>query len=128
MAKIEKFEDLKCWQEARELVKMVYEATNKYPFSKDFDMKSQIRRAAISTMNNVAEGFGRYSKKEFIRFLEISFTSASEVKSICYAALDINYWSNNEASIIQEKAEKVKALDLGLIRYLKGRTATSVNT
>ncbi len=121
MAKIENFEDLRCWQEARTLVKMVYTATNENPFSKDFDMRSQIRRAAISTMNNIAEGFGRFSSKEFIRFLEISFTSASEVKSICYAATDINYWTEEAARKIQEKAEHVKALNLGLIRYLNAR-------
>ena len=130
MAKIERFEDLKSWQEAQELVKQVYQASNKNPFSRDYDMKSQIRRAAISTMNNIAEGFGRFSSKEFTRFLEMSFTSASEVKSICYAAIDIDYWPEDLARKIQDKAEKVKALNLGLIRYLN-KTSTQhkhVNT
>ena len=128
MARIEKIEDLICWQEARLLVKMVYQATNEIPFSRDADMKSQMRRAAISTMNNIAEGFGRFSNKEFIRFLEFSFTSASEVRSICYAAMDINYWTEKEAIRIQEKAELVKALDLGLIRYLKTHQPNHLNT
>ena len=122
MAKIEKFEDLKCWQEARQLVKMVYQCTNQNPYARDYDMKSQIRRASISTMSNIAEGFGRFSNREFIRFLEMSFTSANEVKSICYAAIDINYWSDETAGKIQDKAETVKALSLGMIKYLKGRT------
>ena len=121
MPKIERFEDLKCWQEARVLVKMVYEASGKGDMAKDFDMRSQIRRAAISTMNNVAEGFGRYSKKEFVRFLEYSSSSACEVKSVAYAALDLNYWTENEVNQIQNKAEEVKALDLGMIRYLNSR-------
>lgn len=121
MARIDRFEDLHCWQEARKLVNMVYEATNEGSFSRDFDMKSQIRRAAISSMNNIAEGFGRFSKKEFVRFLEISSSSASEVKSVAYAALDLNYWSSEKATHIQDKAEDVKALDLGLIKYLNAK-------
>ena len=115
MAKIERFEDLHCWQEARQ------EATNEGSFSRDYDMKSQIRRAAISVMNNIAEGFGRFSRKEFIRFLEISFTSAIEVKSICYAAIDTKHWPVEVATQIQERAERVKALNLGLIKYLTER-------
>ena len=121
MAKVERFEDLNCWQEARKLVNIVYEACNNGPMATDFDMKGQIRRASISTMNNIAEGFGRYSKKELIRFLEISSSSANEVKSVSYAALDLSYWSKETVSTIQAKAEDVKALDLGLIRYLKGK-------
>lgn len=81
-------------------------------------MKSQIRRASISIMSNITEGFGRGSQKDFKRFLEYSFTSANEVKSICYAAVDVNYWSEGEAKEIQDKSEHVKALTLGLIRHL----------
>ena len=121
MAKVERFEDLICWQEARNLVKMVYEASNEGPMAKDFDMRSQIRRAANSTMNNIAEGFGRHSNKEFVRFLEISSSSAIEVKSVSYAALDLNYWNQQTVTKIQEKAESVKALGLGLIKYLNGK-------
>ncbi len=121
MAKVERFEDLICWQEARNLDKIVYEASNEGFTAKDFDMRSQIRRAAISTMNNIAEGFGWYSKKEFIRFLKISSASASEVKSVSYAALDLNYWNQETVTRIQGKAESVKSLDLGLIKYLSGK-------
>ena len=67
MAKVDRFEDLHCWQEARKFVKIVYELTGEGPIAKDFDMRSQMRRAAISTMNNIAEGFGRFSRKEFIK-------------------------------------------------------------
>jgi four helix bundle protein len=118
MSTIKRFEDLHCWQEARELVRLVYAGTNVGLFKRDFEMRGQIRRAAISVMNNIAEGFGRMSKRDFIRFLEISQTSANEVKSIAYAALDQNYWTPETAKIIQDKAEDVKSLDLGLIRYL----------
>jgi four helix bundle protein len=122
MSTIKRFEDLHCWQEARELVRLVYAGTNVGLFKRDFETKGQIRRAAISVMNNIAEGFGRMSKRDFIRFLEISQTSANEVKSIAYAALDQNYWTPETAKIIQDKAEDVKSLDLGLIRYLTKKT------
>lgn len=121
MAKIEKFEDLKCWQAARELVKMVYVGCEEGKFVKDFDTKSQMRRAALSTMNNIAEGFGRGSDKEFIRFLEIAQSSAMEVKSITYVLIDLNYLAEDKITEISKKAEETKSITLGLIRYLRNK-------
>lgn len=119
MARIEKFEDLKCWKAARELVRMVYIACEEGKFVKDFDTKSQIRRAALSTMNNIAEGFGRGSNKEFIRFLEIAQSSAMEVKSITYVLIDLDYLPEDRIIEISRKAEETKSVTLGLIRYLR---------
>ncbi len=119
MAKIERFEDIRAWQEARKLVKMVYIASSEGMMARDFDFRSQIRRASISCMNNIAEGFGRFSNKEFIRFLEISSASANEVKSLGYAAIDLTYWSEIKAQEVMGKAEHVKSLDLKFIKYLK---------
>ncbi len=121
MAKIEKFEDLKCWQAARELVKMVYVVCEEGKFVKDFDTKSQIKRAALSSMNNIAEGFGRGSDKEFIRFLEIAQSSAMEVKSITYVLIDLNYLPDDKIIEISKKAEETKSITLGLIRYLRNK-------
>ncbi|MCE2896249.1 MAG: four helix bundle protein [Flammeovirgaceae bacterium] len=121
MAKIEKFEDLKCWQAARELVKMVYVGCEEGKFVRDFDTKSQMRRAALSTMNNIAEGFGRGSDKEFIRFLEIAQSSAMEVKSITYVLIDLNYLPEEKIMEISKKAEETKSITLGLIRYLRNK-------
>ncbi len=121
MAKIEKFEDLKCWQAARELVKMVYVGCEEGKFVRDFDTKSQMRRAALSTMNNIAEGFGRGSDKEFIRFLEIAQSSAMEVKSITYGLIDLNYLPEDKIIEISKKAEETKSITLGLIRYLRNK-------
>lgn len=70
--KVTRFEDLECWQAARELVKRVYEASQEGALSKDWDAISQFRRASISVMNNIAEGFARYYKNEFKRFLDIA--------------------------------------------------------
>ena len=72
MSKIERFEDLECWKAARTLVNYVFPLTIKSVFSKDFDLKSQMRRSALSIMNNIAEGFDRNSNAEFIYFLNIS--------------------------------------------------------
>lgn len=121
MAKVERFEDLKCWQAARELVKIVYSACESGRLAKDFDTKSQIRRAALSTMNNIAEGFGRGSDKEFIRFLEFSQSSAMEVKSITYVLLDLDYLKEDVIAEISKKAEETKSITLGLIRYLRNK-------
>jgi four helix bundle protein len=121
MAKVERFEDLRCWQAARILVKLIYEISNDGLMSKDFAFKDQIRRASISTMNNIAEGFGRKSNKEFIRYLEISFTSANEVKSLLYAANDLGYLSSEIVTELQTKAEGVKSQNLALIKYLRSK-------
>jgi four helix bundle protein len=122
MGKVERFEDLNCWKEARELVKEVYIICEKGKLSQDFDTKSQIKRAALSIMNNIAEGFGKYSTKEFIRYLDTAHNSASEVKSIVYVLIDLNYLEETKAKDIQDRTDKVKALSLALIRYLANRT------
>jgi len=106
MAKIERFEDLKCWQQARVLVKEIYIISEQGKLLKDFDTKSQLRRAALSTMNNIAEGFGKYSRKEFVRYLDIAGNCASEVKSILYVLLDLNYLPEPKVVELQNKQKK----------------------
>lgn len=124
MARIEKFEDLKCWQAARQQVHLVYQACDLGKLSKDFETRNQIKAAALSTMNNIAEGFGRSSNKEFIRFLDISQSSAQEVKSITYALEDCGYLAIEKIMEIRTKAVEVKSLDLGLIKYLRSHQKT----
>ncbi len=89
--KIEKFEDIKAWKEARILTKLIYTLTRKDLFKKDYGLKDQIQRASVSIMNNIAEGFERQSNSEFIRFLYYSKGSAGEVRSLIYIALDNEY-------------------------------------
>jgi four helix bundle protein len=71
MASVTDFENLACWQKARSLVNAVYEITKKGAFKQDFKLRDQLRSAAVSAMSNIAEGFARYHKKDFIRFLDI---------------------------------------------------------
>jgi len=117
--KITRFEDLKCWQEARILVNMVYEAIRKSPeFQKDFRLVGQITDAAVSSMSNIAEGFSRRSNKEFVQFLFVSKSSATEAQSEAYVALDQKYISQDEFQNIYSQAEKVSRMDSGFITYL----------
>jgi four helix bundle protein len=125
MSKVTKFEDLRCWQEARKLVKEIYLISEHGKLAKDFDTKSQIKRAALSTMNNIAEGFGKFSAKEFIRYLDTASNSVSEVKSILYVLHDLNYFEQEKIQELQAKSDEVKALTVALIKYLVNRRDTS---
>ncbi len=105
--KIERFEDIEAWKEARELVKIVY---NAFCEVKDFGFKDQIQRASISVMSNIAEGFDRGSNKEFIQYLIIARGSLSELRSLCYNALDLEYITVSDFDIITNKCYKVSNL------------------
>jgi four helix bundle protein len=90
-------------------------------FAKDFDLKSQFRRASISVMNNIAEGFGRYSNKEFIRFLEIATASSTEVKSMIYILNDLKYINEEQTKALFEQEDKTRRKALALLKYLKNK-------
>jgi len=114
------FEDIDMWKKARELVKIIYQMTKNKKFSKDFILTDQIRRAAISVMSNIAEGFERGSNTEFIQFLYIAKGSAGEVRAQLYAALDQEYLSENEFQYTRELCANVSGQISGMINYLKG--------
>ena len=117
--KITRFEDIEAWQEARKLVKMVYHVINKSPkFRRDFRLVNQMQDAAVSSMSNIPEGFSRKSNKEFIQFLYISKSSAAEVQSQLYVALDQEYITLEDFDSIYNQAEVVSRLDSGFIKYL----------
>jgi four helix bundle protein len=116
--KIARFEDVKAWQEARALTGMVYETSDDGPFAKDFGLRDQIRRAAGSTMHNVAEGFDAGSDPEFVRFLKYARRSASEVQSQLYIALDRHYITQAQFQRIYDQATTVKKLINAFIGYL----------
>jgi four helix bundle protein len=119
--KIEKFEDIHGWQEARSLTRGIYEFTNRLPFKRDQGLCRQIQSASVSIMSNIAEGFDRQSKKEFIKFLYYSSGSASEVQSHLYVALDQNYITEGGFEETYKQAQKTKNLINGFIKYLKGK-------
>jgi four helix bundle protein len=118
MARIERFEDLKCWQQARYLANVVSDLTEQESFARDFKLRGQIQSAGGSVMHNIAEGFDAGSDAEFVRFLKMSRRSASEIQSQLYLALDRQYIIQEELRTAYEKATEVKRLINGLIGYL----------
>ncbi len=119
--KINRFEDIESWKKARELNKVIYSITSEGAFSKDWGLRDQIQRAAVSIMNNIAEGFDSSSKTEFCRFLSYSKRSCSEVQCIMYVALDIGYVDKAIFQDIYSHAQEIRKLISGFIRYLQGR-------
>ena len=117
--RIEKFEDIQGWQEARVLANLVYEATNVGAFAKDFGLRDQIREAAGSVMHNIAEGFDAGLDSEFIPFLKYARRSASEVQSELYLALDRCYLTHEQFQAMYEQATKTKKLINGFVGYLR---------
>jgi four helix bundle protein len=113
---IGRFEDIEAWQEARVLVREVYEL---FQGCRDIGFRDQIQRAAVSVMSNIAEGFDRHSNKEFLHFLGISRGSLAEVRSLAYAALDIGYLPGEGFRTIEQRCAHLKGLINGFIHYLK---------
>lgn len=128
MSKVQRFEDLKCWQAARLLVKEIFLACDEGKLAKDFDTKGQLKRAALATMNNIAEGFGRFSKKDFVRFLDFSQSSAQEVLSMLYVLSDLNYLTEEKIMLLRQLAEDTRNPTLALIKYLRVRIDEDLNT
>ena len=120
MARIGCFEDIEAWQDARILVKNIYEATAQGRFARDFGLRDQIQRAAISAMSNIAEGFERGSNKDFVRFLYMAKGSAGEVRSQLYAAIDLNYLEEQKANELIRLAQVISRRISAFIKYLKG--------
>ncbi|MDZ7951250.1 four helix bundle protein [Nostoc sp. DedQUE09] len=89
--KIETFEDLKVWQKGIDLVKQIYLRAKEGELSRDFGLRDQLRRASVSIPTNIAEGFERYSRKEYLDFLNIAKGSAGEVRSLLRVALEVGY-------------------------------------
>ena len=117
--KIERFEDLECWQVAREFVKLIYEYANKPGLSKDFRLCGQITGAVISVMNNIVEGWASLSTAEFIRFLRYSRRSCAECQNCLYVALDQRYINDKEFKTGYDFAlREIQIID-GLLRYLR---------
>lgn len=113
-----KFEDIEAWQLGRSLNLKIYNATCQGTFAKDYDLKSQIRRASISITSNIAEGFGRRSNKEFRNFLNYSRGSCAEVQSQLYIALDVKHINEMQFNELYAECDKISKMVLGLETYL----------
>jgi four helix bundle protein len=115
---IKRFEDLEVWQLARELVKQIYALSGNTQLSKDFGLRNQLQRSAVSIMSNIAEGFERKSKKEFIQFLNVAKASSGELRSQLYVTLDLEYLNKVEFDAAYQLCEKISKSIAGFIKYL----------
>ena len=114
-----RFEELWVWQQARELVKEIYEDFRSGLGSKDFGFRDQIQRAGVSVMNNIAEGFERFTEIEFARFLGVARGSCGEVRSMNYAAEDLGYVDSEVADTRRSKARQISAGIASLATHLR---------
>jgi four helix bundle protein len=119
MATIERYEDIQGWQKARELTNFVYTVTKQRTFAHDFGLRDQIRKAAVSAMSNIAEGFERGGRAEFIQFLSIAKSSAGEVQSQLYIALDQEYITPDQFDRGYKLCDETMRLIGGFITYLQ---------
>ena len=117
--KIERFEDLEIWKDARELSMYVFELTSKEPFNKDFRFRDQIRASSGSIMDNIAEGFERGGNKEFAQFLYISKGSCGETRSQGYRAFDFKYITEIELDKLNSSTIALSTKIANLLKYLK---------
>ncbi len=123
MTTIQKFEDIEAWQKARDLTQQIYVVSNDGAFARDFGLRDQIRRAAVSIMSNIAEGFDRGGHRELIQFLYIAKGSAAEVQAQLYVALDAGYLKQEQFQQLYDFAGDTSCLLGGFIRYLKTRNS-----
>lgn len=119
MPTITRFEEIEAWKTARQLTNMIYELTSQEKFSRDFGLRDQIRRASVSVMSNIAEGFESQTQAQFIRYLGFAKASAGEVRSQLYIALDIGYLTKNQFDSAFDQAEKSSRQLARFIDYLE---------
>jgi four helix bundle protein len=119
MSTIREFEQIEAWVKSRLIVNQVYEITRTKFFCTDYSLKDQMKRAAVSIMSNIAEGFERDNNKEFIYFLSISKGSCGEVRSLAYVAPDQNYIDIKLFVELSKCLQELAKLISGLINYLK---------
>ena len=122
MATVNSFEDLKVWQKARTLSIRIFQLTSSGKFMKDYGLIDQINRSTGSVMDNIAEGFGRLSNKEFINFLTYSHASASECKSQLFRAFDRAYISEEELNSLIAEVDEIRKMINAFIFYLNNTT------
>ncbi len=116
--KVSRFEDLDCWRQARELTRMTYELTRNSKFSKDYGLRDQMRWASVSIMANIAEGFSRKGDKEFGQFLFVAKSSAAELQSHAYVALDQGYIGEPEFRKLYEGLDHISRMTSNFIKHL----------
>ena len=118
MSGLWRFEDIEAWRRERELTRRIYQVTSQATFSRDFALRDQMRRAAVSILSNIAEGFERGGDKEFRHFLSMAKGSAGELKAQLYVALDTGFLSQEEFDELYALAAETGRLIGGFMRYV----------
>jgi len=116
---IKSFEELPVWKDARKFANKIYNLTRKFPKEENYGLISQITRATVSVGSNIAEGFDRFSKKDFIKFLIIARGSISEIQNDLYIALDLKYINQNDFQENYALAKELGKQINGFIKYLR---------
>lgn len=124
MATISKFEEIEAWKTARQLTNLIYELSGQVRFARDYGLKDQIRRAVVSVMSNIAEGFESQMQPQFIRYLGLAKASAGEARSQLYVALDQTYISKQQFDQAYDLADKVLRQLVRFIAYLEANPQT----
>ena len=125
MARIENFEDLEVWQLSRRLTGKIYQVSQNGPFARDFGFCDQIRRAVVSIVSNIAEGFERRSNGQFIQFLDIANGSAGEVRAQLYIALDLGYVAKEQFDEMVKDVVAIGRMITSLVRHLRSHNHPS---
>lgn len=120
MPTFRRFEDIQAWQKARILSRQVYDLTSNGNFAKDFELRNQIRRSAVSIMSNIAEGQGRRTDKDFAHFLNMSLGSIAETKSHIYLAADLGYIDKTKFGEVYEMLDELGRMLFALSAHLRG--------
>ena len=120
---IKQFEDIEAWQLARELTKRIYAASSEGAFARDFGLRDQIRRAAVSVMSNIAEGHERDGQKEFVQFLSIAKGSCGELRAQLYVALDQLYVAQADFDELSALASRVSRVLHGLAKAVRASSS-----
>lgn len=119
MGTITRFEEIEAWQTARELTRRIYALTNEGPFARDFGLRDQMRRACVSVMSNIAEGFESRTQSMFVEYLGRAKASAGEVRAQVYVTLDVGYWDRNQFEEIFNLSDKCSRQISRFIAYLQ---------
>jgi four helix bundle protein len=119
VATFERFEDIEAWKKARLLADVIYKITAAGEFTRDYGLKDQIRRASVSVLSNIAEGFEREGNIEFCRFLTIAKGSCGEVRAQLYVALDQHYITAEQFDVTARRVVEVSRMISGLLKYLR---------
>lgn len=119
MGAFQRFEEIVAWQEARKLTKAIYKVTALPSFSRDFSLIDQMRRSSVSIMSNIAEGFERSGRREFIQFLALSKGSSGELRSHLYIALDLGYLTKGDFQELYNRTAYLAGRIGALMKYLR---------